>query len=70
MKTPSVEESQRVFIVWKDAKSVSLEKCYLIFSGNNPTTGKRKSSGSLHRCFFDVIIKKNIIQHYFLTNVV
>ena len=27
MKTPSVEESQRGFIVWNDAKSVSLEKC-------------------------------------------
>ena len=44
MKTPFVEESQRVFIVWNDAKSVSLEKCtekcYLIFSGNNPTKGK------------------------------
>lgn len=25
MKTPSVEEAQRVFIVWNDAKSVSLE---------------------------------------------
>ena len=48
MKTPSVEESQRVFIVWNDAKSVSLEKCtekcYLIFSGGVPQQAKGKAA--------------------------